>query len=58
MVFLVRERNDLPIVDWLAKTIRWVCNIVVYGGLFYWTVKLFGLHIKTNPFSIESTTSR
>ncbi|KAK2167805.1 hypothetical protein NP493_1259g00035 [Ridgeia piscesae] len=56
MVFLVRERNDLPIVDWLAKTIRWVCNIVVYGGLFYWTVKLFGLHIKTNPFSIESTT--
>ncbi|KAI0228778.1 Lipase maturation factor 2 [Lamellibrachia satsuma] len=51
-----RERSDLPIVGWLARSIRWMCNIVVYGGLFYWTVKLYGLSFKTKPFRIESAT--
>ena len=57
----VSERSDIsdiPFVGWLTRSTSWLCNIVVYGGLIYWSVTLFGLRIVTQPFHIESTISR
>ncbi|XP_070554416.1 lipase maturation factor 2-like [Ptychodera flava] len=37
-----------------VKVLVKASEIVVYGGLVYWTVKLFSLHIDTSVYGIES----
>ena len=58
MIFTA-DRDDpakIPIIGPFWRIIRLVLNILVYGGLIFWTVKLFSLKVVGN--SVESNVSK
>lgn len=46
-----------PVIGQFWRPIRWTLNILVYGGIIFWSIRLFALQFRRTPLSIESKMS-
>jgi len=48
------EPENMPLMGRFWRPVKWILNLLVFGGLLYWSTSLFTIRPKLKPFRIES----
>ena len=50
--------KNLPVIGRLRRPVKFLLNVIVWGTIAYWTIRLFHLRVNFQPFAIDSKISK